>query len=34
VLQDLPNNYKHKAYFEQQFVNTAEILAKEQQNDG
>jgi len=34
ILQDLPNNYEHKAYFEQQFVNMAKSLAKVQQKEG
>lgn len=34
VLQDLPTDYEHRAYFELQFKNMAETLAKAQQNDG
>ena len=34
ILQDLPANYEHKAYFELQFKNMAESLAKAQQKEG
>lgn len=34
ILQDLPADYEHKAYFELQFKNMAESLAKTQQKEG
>lgn len=34
VLQDLPKDYEHRAYFETQFKNMAKTLAKAQQKEG